>query len=139
MHFTCINVAIHLKVHLRSLSLRKSHKHRRALQHVDVIVSSRHSEESMSNPEVLICNHFKDHTALPGMSLIQSLPSKRHFFQPQCMQPMLPSIPGNPLAVFCAKILAVSSVGSQVVHAKRCHRRPKKSAHGFRACGFFYA
>jgi hypothetical protein len=49
-----VHVAVDLKVHIRNLSLRKSHKHWRALQHVDVIVSSRHFEESMPNPKVLI-------------------------------------------------------------------------------------
>src|SRR5664279_3302622 len=31
------------------------------------------------------------------------------FFHAQCMQSMLPSISGNPLASFCARIRAVSS------------------------------
>jgi hypothetical protein len=48
----------------------------RALQHIDIILSSRHPEKNMPNPEVMICHSFKYHTALSNMTLVQPLPSK---------------------------------------------------------------
>jgi hypothetical protein len=50
------------------VSLNQSCKHRRSLQYIDAIVSSRHAKESMQNPELLISQSFKYHSALYGMT-----------------------------------------------------------------------
>jgi hypothetical protein len=65
------------EVNQRILSLGQSCEHRRSLQYIDVIVCSHHSEERMPNPQVMISNSFKDHTAFPIAAFVQPLPSKR--------------------------------------------------------------
>jgi hypothetical protein len=57
----------------------------------------------------VIGDSFKNHTAFPLRPLYSPYQANRKFFQAQCMQSMLPSIPGNPLAVICARIQVVSS------------------------------
>jgi hypothetical protein len=60
-----VGVDVDLKVNRRRMSLGQSSKHRRSLQYIDVIVCSRHSEERMLYPQVVIGDSFKDHTAFP--------------------------------------------------------------------------
>jgi len=51
----------------------------RALQHIDVIVRSTHTEESMPNPEILICHCLKHHSASSIMTFVHSLTNKWTF------------------------------------------------------------
>jgi hypothetical protein len=74
------------------------------MQHVDVIVTSGHAKKSVQNLEGMIYHSLKYHTALSSVVLYIPCQVNEQFFQPQCMQSMLPSIPGNPLAELCAII-----------------------------------
>ena len=67
-------MTIDLTFTLRSLAFYKSGKHRRTLQHVDVIVSTGHSKKkSMSNPQIIVCHCFKYNTAQSKMSSFMHL------------------------------------------------------------------
>jgi hypothetical protein len=87
------------------MSLEQSFKHWRSMQYIDVTVGFCHPVERMPNSEIVIGDSFKDHTAFPNAAFVHSLPSKWAIL----LSPMLPSIPGNPLAAFYARIRAVSS------------------------------
>jgi hypothetical protein len=130
-----LRIAVDLKVHHRCLSLRKSRKHWRAPQHVDVIVSSCHSKESMLNPKVLICHRFKYHAALSGVSFVQSLPSKQTVVPtPMHAIDALKHLRKSSSCVLCQDSISVLlSWGSQIVLSKHNHHRSTKSAHSFKA------
>jgi hypothetical protein len=70
----------------------------------------------MSNPQIMIGDSFKDHTAFPIAAFVQPLPSKRAILPSPMHAIILPSIPVNPLDAFCARIWVVSS-------SFGCHRQ----------------
>jgi hypothetical protein len=96
------------------MTFNKLGEHIPALQYIDVIVRSSHIEESMPNPHIMICNGLKYHTTSSFMEIIHSFPRKWTVFHAQCMQSMLPTILENPVASFCARILAFSSALSWI-------------------------
>jgi hypothetical protein len=75
-------VSIYLVVDHMTISFIKSTIHRRALHHVDVIVRSNHSKESVQNSHVIICHRFKSHYTLQHELWI--FPTKRayNYFNP---------------------------------------------------------
>jgi hypothetical protein len=56
-----------------SIAFHKFGEHRRALQHVYVIVRFRHAKERMPKPEVIIVHSFKHHTAISMMPFCTNL------------------------------------------------------------------
>ena len=69
-------VAIDLILDRRSMPFNKFHKHRRPLQHVDVITRSCHAKGRVSDPQVTIYHNFKHHTTLSSLPFVQPLPTK---------------------------------------------------------------
>jgi hypothetical protein len=123
-------------IHLLGCILeKKSCKHRRALQHIDIIMSSHHPKESMPNPEDLICLRFKYHTTLSDMTFVQSLPSKWAILPSPIHAIDTPKHPRKSSScILCHDSSSVLFIwGSQIVFSKHCHNCPAKTCPWFQS------
>jgi hypothetical protein len=57
-------------------AFHKPVEHRRAGEHIDIIVGTGHAKERVSNPQIMQCHYLKNNSAFLGMAVVPILPSK---------------------------------------------------------------